>query len=168
VRWSLRFLRHDGIYRSDVVSKPSPPGLGVPPPVGRPPGSGKGRHGRTYAPCSPASSAMSSGRLFLDRVGRHQSPSLLHRHPHPKTVPGWGTMSLQRTANSVLTVCLSSGDNRMSVFVRASGPQAFCRGSKNIHTPAKVEVPQLAPTRNGENLPSHGYDPALERSRKSL
>ena len=25
---------------------------------------------------------MSSGRLFLDRVGRHQSPSPLHRHTH--------------------------------------------------------------------------------------
>ena len=64
---SLRFFRHCGIYRSDVVgkTKPSQPGLGVPPPVGRPPGSGKERHGRNYAPCSLASSAMSSGRLFL-------------------------------------------------------------------------------------------------------
>jgi hypothetical protein len=36
----------------------------------------KGRDGRS-APCS--SSAMSSGRLFLDRVARQQSPSPLHR-----------------------------------------------------------------------------------------
>ena len=50
---------------------------GVPPPVGRPPMPGKGRDGRNYAPCS--SSAMSSGRLFLDRVARQQSPSPLHR-----------------------------------------------------------------------------------------
>ena len=28
---------------------------------------------------------MSSDRLFLDRVGRHQSPSPLHRHPHSNT-----------------------------------------------------------------------------------
>jgi hypothetical protein len=28
---------------------------------------------------------MSSGRLFLDRVGRHQSPSLLHRHEQINT-----------------------------------------------------------------------------------
>jgi hypothetical protein len=28
---------------------------------------------------------MSSGRLFLDRVGRHQSPSPLHRHTHTNT-----------------------------------------------------------------------------------
>ena len=62
------FSRHDGIYRSDVVqnqpwdrnraasrrSAPSP---------------GK----RTFRRITPfSSSAMSSGRLFLDRVGRHQ------------------------------------------------------------------------------------------------
>ena len=125
MRLSLRFLRHGGIYRSDVVSKTLRPGLGVPPPVGRPPGSGKGRHGRSYAPRSSTSSAMSSGRLFLDRVGRHQSPSLLHRHPHPKTVPGWGTMSLQRTANSGLTLCLSSGDNRRQALATHGMKPAF-------------------------------------------
>ena len=50
-----------------------------------------------------SSSAMSSGRLFLDRVGRHQSPSPLHRHTHINmhfsepgvkgdisTLPAWG------------------------------------------------------------------------------
>jgi hypothetical protein len=46
----------------------------VPPPVGRPRAQAKERAGR-IAPFS--SSAMSSGRLFLDRVGRHQSPSPL-------------------------------------------------------------------------------------------
>src|SRR5258708_9349469 len=45
------------------------------------------------------------------RVARQQSPSLLHRHAHPKTVPGSATMDLQRTVNSVLTVCLSPGDH---------------------------------------------------------
>jgi len=40
------------------------------------------RDGRT-APFS--SFAMSSGRLFLDRVGRHQSPSPLHRHTQINT-----------------------------------------------------------------------------------
>jgi len=54
---------------------------GVPPPVGRPPLPGKGRDGRNY--CS--SSAMSSGRLFLDRVARQQSPSPLHRQPEHNT-----------------------------------------------------------------------------------
>jgi len=106
---ALRFLRHGGIYRSDVIHQTiqnwgqgAASRWSVPGPV-------KGRDGRT-APCS--SSAMSSGRLILDRVARQHCPSPLHRQSHPKTVPGWGTMDLQRTANSVLTVCLSQGDNR--------------------------------------------------------
>ena len=77
----LAFFRHGGIYRSDGISKPRPkppqPGAGVPPPVGRHPGPVQGRDGRS-AP--HPSSAMSSGRLFLDRVARQQSPSPLHRH----------------------------------------------------------------------------------------
>jgi len=105
----LRFLRHDGIYRSDGVSQTiQSEGRGT---ASRwsAPDPAKERDGRT-APSS--SSAMSSGRLFLDRVARQHGPSPLHRQAHPKTVPGWGTMNLQRTANSVLTVCLSQGDNR--------------------------------------------------------
>jgi hypothetical protein len=104
---SVRFFRHGGIYRSDVVIQTMVTWDGVPPPVGRPPIPVKGRDGRNCAPCSSASSAMSSGRLFLDRGARQQCPSPLHRQAHPKTVPGSGTMDLQRTANSVLTVCLS-------------------------------------------------------------
>ena len=78
----LAFFRHDGIYRSDVVGKPLEPGAGVPPPVGRPRAQSKDANGRS-APCS--SSTMSSGRLFLDRVARQQSPSPLHRHPQINT-----------------------------------------------------------------------------------
>lgn len=59
-------------------------GAGVPPPVGRPRGPAKGRDGRS-APCS--SSAMSSDRLFLDRVARQHCPSPLHRHAHTTTPP---------------------------------------------------------------------------------
>jgi hypothetical protein len=125
----LRFLRHGGIYRSDAGSQ-------IVKCWGRSaasrwsaPGPAKGRDGRN-APCS--SSAMSSGRLFLDRGARQQSPSPLHRQPHPKTVPGWGTMNLQRTANSVLTLCLSQGDNRIRRAARGQtsrreAPQRFCR-----------------------------------------
>jgi len=51
-------------------------------PLVGPPAPGKERDGRN-APCS--SSAMSSGRLFLDRVARQQSPSPLHRHPQTNT-----------------------------------------------------------------------------------
>ena len=58
-------------------TKTKPWGGAVPPPDGRPRAQVKERVGRT-TPFS--SSAMSSGRLFLDRVGRHQSPSPLHRH----------------------------------------------------------------------------------------
>ncbi len=52
------------------------PGGRVPPPVGRPPGPSKERDGRS-ALCS--SFAMSSDRLFLDRVARQHCPSPLHR-----------------------------------------------------------------------------------------
>ena len=76
---NLAFFRHRGIFRSDVqcwdleswgrgaTSRWSVPG----PATSR-------RDGRS-APCS--SSTMSSGRLFLDRVARQQSPSPLHRQP---------------------------------------------------------------------------------------
>jgi hypothetical protein len=75
----MRFLRYDGIYRSDAAIQP---GAGAPPPVGRRPGPGKERDGRS-ALCS--SSAMSSDRLFLDRVARQQCPSPLHRHGQTTT-----------------------------------------------------------------------------------
>ena len=105
----LRFLRHGGIYRSDGGRETEKSWGRSTASRWSAPGPAKRRDGRN-APCS--SSAMSSGRLFLDRVARQQSPSPLHRQAHPKTVPGWRTMNLQRTANSVLTVCLSQGDNR--------------------------------------------------------
>jgi hypothetical protein len=69
----MRFLRNDGIYRSDVA--PQTWGR-VPPSIARPRGPVQGRDGRS-APCP--SSAMSSGRLFLDRVARQHGPSPLHR-----------------------------------------------------------------------------------------
>jgi hypothetical protein len=49
-----------------------------PPPASRPRAQAKERAGRNTL---FSSSAMSSDRLFLDRVGRHQSPSPLHRRP---------------------------------------------------------------------------------------
>ncbi len=77
------FSRHDGIYRSDVANKTIKTWGRVPPPVGRPRSPVQGRDGRNCASCS--SSAMSSGRLFLDRVARQQSPSPLHRLPQNNT-----------------------------------------------------------------------------------
>jgi hypothetical protein len=109
----MRFLRHDGIYRSDVVqnkTKTKPWGGTVPPPAGRPRAQVKERAGRIAL---FSSSAMSSGRLFLDRVGRHQSPSPLHRHGQHNLIATPEGTNYHRTVNSVLTVCLSSGGRRM-------------------------------------------------------
>jgi len=78
----MRFSRHPGIYlvRCDfkVKVKTKPWGGTVPPPAGRPraqvPRTCREDHAPSHRP------QMSSGRLFLDRVARQQSPSPLHRH----------------------------------------------------------------------------------------
>jgi len=104
----MRFLRHDGIYRSDVSSLLVSSGQGA---ASRwsGPTQAIGRAGRS----TPfPSSAMSSGRLFLDRVGRHQSPSPLHRHPQHNSLAFPHASIYHRTVGSVLTVCLSRGDKR--------------------------------------------------------
>src|SRR3954470_20017554 len=54
------------------------PGVATPPPVGRHPCPGKDRDG-SNATCSSASSAMSSGRLLVDRGARQHCPSPLPR-----------------------------------------------------------------------------------------
>src|SRR6185369_14819769 len=61
-----------------------PWGGAAPPPAGRPRAQVEERGGRTTL-CP--SSAMSSDRLFLDRVARQHSPSPLHRHAHTITPP---------------------------------------------------------------------------------
>src|SRR2546427_13285807 len=48
-----------------------------------PPGPGKRTRREDHAPSHRPQ--MSSGRLFLDRVARQQSPSLLHRQPQHNT-----------------------------------------------------------------------------------
>ena len=59
----MRFLRHGGIYRSDVVqTKTKPWGGAVPPPAGRPRAQVKERVGRTTL---FSSSAMSSPATWL-------------------------------------------------------------------------------------------------------
>jgi hypothetical protein len=73
----MRFLRHGRIYQSDVGLLLPQLGPGSPPPAGRPrTQAGRARREDRGLPIV----SMSSGRLFLDRVGRHQSPSPLYRH----------------------------------------------------------------------------------------
>ena len=106
---SMRFLRHDEIYRSDVVRTTSRAWVGGPPPADRPRAQARGRGWRT-APFS--SSSMSSDRLFLDRVARQHCPSPLHRHDQDNSIAGSKETNYHRTVNSVLTVCLTSGGKR--------------------------------------------------------
>jgi hypothetical protein len=113
----MRFFRHDRIYQSDVgqnnflslrrgtASRRSAPNTDC-----------RARREDRALPIVP----MSSGRLFLDRVGRHQSPSLLHRHgqntmhlaePRPKgdisTLPGRGHFYFALTLSRypIVTAC---------------------------------------------------------------
>ena len=123
----MRFLRHDGIYRSDVSLLLINP-VQLPPPVGRPRYRAIGRAGRNYTSCP--SSAMSSDRLILDRVGRHQSPSPLHRHPQNNPLAFRRASIYHRTAGSVLTVCVSRGDNPSVLLPSYEHP--FSRFLKSI------------------------------------
>jgi hypothetical protein len=73
---------------------------------------------------------MSSDRLFLDRVGRHQSPSPLHRHEqintHSRKAPAQNDIST-----------LPRGRH----FYFALTPQNWCCGGKVIMSPlSKVEM----------------------------
>ena len=78
-----RFLRHVGIYRSDVSFVLFTPGACPAFRSGR--CQGIGQAGKNM-PCP--SSAMSSGRLFLDRVARQHCPLPLHRQDQDKTIAG--------------------------------------------------------------------------------
>ena len=112
----MRFLRHHGIYRSDVSFLLVSSGGGA---ASRwsGPAQAIGRDGRS-TPCP--SSAMSSGRLFLDRVARQQSPSPLHRHPQLISIAGSLATNYHRTVNSRLTGCLTLGVHR------TLSPMMFC------------------------------------------
>jgi len=95
----MRFLRHSGIYRSDVLSLLVNSGQGA---ASRwsGPAQAIGRDGR----CTPCpSSAMSSGRLILDRVARQHCPSPLHQQPQHKSIAVLMKTNYHRTVTSVLT-----------------------------------------------------------------
>src|SRR5713101_10207053 len=70
---------------SDVVSKskPNPEARDRAASRWSAPGPGKRTRREDHAPSHRPQ--MSSGRLFLDRVARQQSPSLLHRQPQHNT-----------------------------------------------------------------------------------
>src|SRR6266849_6098785 len=72
----MRFFRYRGIYRPDGGSFKNQTWAGALPPAGGSypgPRTRREDHALLIVP-------MSSGRLFLDRVARQQSPSPLHRH----------------------------------------------------------------------------------------
>jgi hypothetical protein len=85
-----RLVRHDGIYRPMGLLRQPNPGAEANclPPVG-PESQVEERAGRnTLWLIVP----MSSGRLSLDRVGRHQSPSPFHRQDQSNThSEPWGS-----------------------------------------------------------------------------
>src|SRR5271165_6979461 len=107
-----RFLRHSGIYRSDVLLLLVNSGQGA---ASRwsGPAQAIGR-ARRSTPCP--SSAMSSGRLFLDRVARLHCPSPLRQHHQLKTFAASNEIIYHRTVTSLLTVCLSPGDKPSTRF----------------------------------------------------
>jgi hypothetical protein len=104
----MRFPRHGGIYQSDGgFFKPKNPSRTPPPANVR--ARARERAGRiTLSPIV----LMSSGRLFLDRVGRHQSPSPLHRRDQNNLIARSEETIYHRTVTSVLTGCLTFRDKR--------------------------------------------------------
>jgi hypothetical protein len=101
----VRFFRHGGVYRPmcDLFESLTRSAAFR---------SGPGQTFRTHRKILRPTHRRDEPRSAIpQRVARQHCPSPLHRHAHPKSVPGSGTMNLQRTVNSVLTVCLSLGDN---------------------------------------------------------
>ena len=104
----VRFFRHGGVYRPmcDLFESLTRSAAFR---------TGPGQTFRTHRKLLRPSHRRDEPRPAIpQRVARQHCPSPLHRHAHPKSVPGSGTMNLQRTVNSVLTVCLSLGDNPKS------------------------------------------------------
>jgi hypothetical protein len=110
---SKRFLRHSGIYRSDVSSLLV--NLGQSTAFRSGPGQALGRAGRTRDEFRPA---------IPQRVARQQCPSPLHRHPQLKTIAAPNGIFYHRTVTFLLTVCLRLGDNLIEV-VCAYGEERF-------------------------------------------
>jgi len=106
MRPTVRFLRHGEVYRPmGYVFESLTRSTAF--------RSGPGQTFRTHRKFLRPTHRRDEPRPAIpQRVARQHCPPTLHRHPHPKTVPGSGTINFQRTVNSVLTVCLSPGDHR--------------------------------------------------------
>jgi hypothetical protein len=134
----MRFTRHGGIFRPAGSFRLLNPAPG---PAFR---SGRGQaigHAGKIMP-SP-SVAMSSGRLFLDRDARQQSPSLLHRHAQCKTIAASNQSNYHRTVTSLLTSCLSPGAH-FSRRSRVSCILFLSLLSRKVRAKEKVFAPSLA------------------------
>jgi hypothetical protein len=101
-----RFLRHNGIYRSDVSSLLFTPGPLSRFPVGPVPGYRASRKAHAlpivrdeFWPAIPR------------RVARQHCPSPLHRHFQDNSYPPSAERIYHRVVDSVLTVCLSERGN---------------------------------------------------------
>ena len=116
---TVRFIRHGGIYRSDVSSHLADKGRSAAFRTGPAPAK---RTRRKFP--RPTHRRDEFRPAIPQRGARQHCPSPLHRHAHPNSVPGSGTMNLQRTVNSVLTVCLSLGDN----LILFCGSSVCCPG----------------------------------------
>jgi len=102
----MRFLRHGGIYRSDVSSLLVPPGRGSRFPVGPVPGY------RTSRKEHALPIVRDEFRPAIPRWGaRQHCPSPLHRHHQLKSIAVSDGIIYHRTADSLLTVCLTHRDN---------------------------------------------------------
>ncbi len=137
---TVRFLRHGGVYRPMCCLFES---------LTRSAAfrSGPGQTFRTHRKLlRPAHRRDEPRPAIPQRVARQHCPPPLHRHAHPKSVPGSGTMNLQRTVNSVLTVCLNPGDHPS-----ASSP---CRNRQSAKPARRVryirplQVPASSPARS--------------------
>ena len=114
---AVRFLRHGGVYRPMCLFESLTRSAAF--------RTGPGQTFRTHRKFLRPTHRRDEPRPVIPQwVARQHCPPTLHRHAHPKTVPGSGTMNFQRTFNSVLTVCLSRRDNPTSP---ATTPRGFDR-----------------------------------------
>jgi hypothetical protein len=123
----MRFLRHVGIYRSDVSFLLFTPGACPAFRSGRCQGIG---HTGKNMPCP--SSAMSSGRLFLDQVARQHCLSPLRRQGHHKTLDQRIETNYHRTERCGLFGCLTLGVH--PILQAGRHPHRHFRGLLKLHT----------------------------------